>query len=270
MSSFGIGGTNAHVVLEEAPTRPAIRLDPAGSDPPDLGEDTDRPRRCRRGSRAPPERPPGRRPRGRRLDAAGGPPGVRHALRGGRPRREASWRPRSRAARRAVSDRLAPPAPSVVFLFPGQGAQFAGMAEGLYRHEPVFRASSTGARRPSFRTSVSTSARSSSSLPSSASRRTSACAETAVTQPALFAVEYALARLWMSWGVTPAAMIGHSLGEYVAACLAGVFSRGRGRGPRGGARPPHAAAAPGRHARGLGSGRRVRAADWVPRSRSPA
>ena len=49
-------------------------------------------------------------------------------------------------------------------------------------------------------------------------------AQTEVTQPALFVVEYALARLWMSWGVMPAAMIGHSIGEYVAACLADVFS----------------------------------------------
>ncbi len=48
--------------------------------------------------------------------------------------------------------------------------------------------------------------------------------QTALTQPALFVVEYALARLWMAWGVEPEAMIGHSIGEYVAACLAGVFS----------------------------------------------
>src|SRR4030095_13871269 len=48
--------------------------------------------------------------------------------------------------------------------------------------------------------------------------------ETCLSQPALFTVEYALAQLWMSWGVRPWAMIGHSLGEYVAACLAGVFS----------------------------------------------
>src|SRR4029450_2070560 len=48
--------------------------------------------------------------------------------------------------------------------------------------------------------------------------------QTASTQPALFVIEYALARLWMAWGVRPFAMIGHSVGEYVAACLAGVFS----------------------------------------------
>ena len=48
--------------------------------------------------------------------------------------------------------------------------------------------------------------------------------QTAVTQPALFAVEYALAQLWLSWGVTPSAYFGHSIGEYVAACLAGVFT----------------------------------------------
>jgi phthiocerol/phenolphthiocerol synthesis type-I polyketide synthase E len=48
--------------------------------------------------------------------------------------------------------------------------------------------------------------------------------QTALTQPALFAVEYAVAKQWMGWGVEPEAMIGHSVGEYVAACLAGVFS----------------------------------------------
>ena len=48
--------------------------------------------------------------------------------------------------------------------------------------------------------------------------------QTRFTQPALFVIEYALAQLWMSWGIRPASMIGHSVGEYVAACLAGVLS----------------------------------------------
>ncbi len=48
--------------------------------------------------------------------------------------------------------------------------------------------------------------------------------QTRIAQPALFVIEYALAQLWMSWGISPDAMIGHSIGEYVAACLAGVIS----------------------------------------------
>ncbi|MEM9137931.1 MAG: acyltransferase domain-containing protein, partial [Cyanobacteria bacterium P01_F01_bin.42] len=100
----------------------------------------------------------------------------------------------------------------VAFLFSGQGSQHSGMAKQLYEELPEFR------------------------------QTLDDCAEilkpdidlwallkgdpqnTAEVQPVLFALEYALAKLWMSWGIQPEAFIGHSLGEYVAACLAGVFS----------------------------------------------
>jgi amino acid adenylation domain-containing protein len=108
---------------------------------------------------------------------------------------------------------------SVAFLFSGQGAQHPGMAAELYRAEPVFRAELDRAgdlllpllgrdlRDLLFGSGMGEE-----------------LARTEFTQPALFAVEHALARQWMAWGVRPAAMLGHSIGEYVAACLAGVFS----------------------------------------------
>ena len=112
---------------------------------------------------------------------------------------------------------------SVAFLFPGQGAQFPHMGKGLYDSEPVFRAevdrcveilrqsSGVDLRDVVFPNSPTDEAQ----------RQLN---QTAVAQPALFLVEYALAMLWKSWGVEPRAMLGHSIGEYVAACIAGVFS----------------------------------------------
>jgi acyl transferase domain-containing protein len=114
---------------------------------------------------------------------------------------------------------------TVAFLFPGQGAQHVGMAAGLYRSEPVF-AAELDACAAAFEPHLGLDIRSVVFAPpddrEAAERR---LAETAFTQPALFAVEYALARLWMAWGVMPAAMIGHSLGEYVAACVADTLGR---------------------------------------------
>ena len=118
-----------------------------------------------------------------------------------------------------------PVEPRVVFLFPGQGAQHVDMARGLYEAEPVFRREVDECAlvlKPELGFDIR---RVIYPAPADAERSAAELAETRLTQPALFVVEYALARLWRSWGIAPAAMLGHSLGEYVAACLAGVFSR---------------------------------------------
>ncbi len=107
---------------------------------------------------------------------------------------------------------------SVAFLFSGQGAQHAGMAAELYRAEPVFRAELDRAG-DLLLPLIGRDLRDLLFGP-----ETEDLARTELTQPALFAVEHALARQWMAWGVRPEAMLGHSIGEYVAACLAGVFS----------------------------------------------
>ncbi len=104
----------------------------------------------------------------------------------------------------------------VAFMFPGQGAQFAGMGAGLFKTEPVFRdivARCAEILRPHLGGDLREAMRDPAQL-----------AQTRITQPALFVIEYALAQLWMTRGISPTAMIGHSVGEYVAACLAGVFS----------------------------------------------
>jgi len=120
---------------------------------------------------------------------------------------------------------LAPsrPGPPVVFLFPGQGAQRVDMGRELYDTEPLYReivAACAAVLVPELGLDLRDV------LFPDADRADWAKAqivETRITQPALFVTEYALARLWMSWGVHPSAMIGHSVGEYVAACLSGVF-----------------------------------------------
>jgi acyl transferase domain-containing protein/acyl carrier protein len=112
----------------------------------------------------------------------------------------------------------------LVFVFPGQGTQCINMARGAYDDEPVFREQFDYCARL-LRLHLGFDL-SSLIYPTREPREESEnrLARTSITQPALFAIEYALARLWMSWGLKPQAMIGHSLGEYVAACLAGVFS----------------------------------------------
>ncbi|AVS90447.1 polyketide synthase, partial [Paracidovorax avenae] len=115
-------------------------------------------------------------------------------------------------------------APEVVFLFPGSGAQHTGMAQGLDRRSAVFR-QALDACAAVLRQETGMDLRALiHPAPGQEAEAAERLARVEWMQPALFAVEYAIARWWMSCGVRPALMLGHSLGEYVAACLAGVFA----------------------------------------------
>ncbi|MCL4204445.1 MAG: SDR family NAD(P)-dependent oxidoreductase [Pirellulaceae bacterium] len=107
--------------------------------------------------------------------------------------------------------------PRVAFLFTGQGAQYAGMGRSLYETQPTF-------RRTIDRCAECLDGLLDRPLLSLLDPEVgSLLDQTGYTQPVMFALEYALAELWRSWGVEPAALMGHSVGEFAAACIAGVY-----------------------------------------------
>jgi microcystin synthetase protein McyG len=109
----------------------------------------------------------------------------------------------------------------VVFLYTGAGAQYPGMGRELYQTSPVFRDVIDHCDKLLGRDAKGRTLK---SMLWETEEGEPAIHEIGWTQSAMFAIEYALTELWRSWGVTPAAVIGHSVGEYAAACAAGVFS----------------------------------------------
>jgi len=220
VSSFGIGGTNAHAIVEEAPADPPTG---AGKGYEVLTISAASERSLRDGEL---------RLAAHLTDSGANLADIAHTLQTGR---------RELRHRRAVVAATAAEATAmlklesanakfsikpgtqagVVFLFPGQGSQYPGMAADLYRTERYFRDVVDECCRIAEECSGVDLARL--IYPEAAAGQSEEDLQ-AVAQPAIFTIEYALARLFQHWGITPRAMLGHSVGEYAAACLAGVFA----------------------------------------------
>jgi non-ribosomal peptide synthase protein (TIGR01720 family) len=218
LSSFGIGGTNAHLVIEEAPavepsgpSRPYQLLTLSGKTTAALDEAT---ANLAAHFKQHPELTI--------ADAA-------YTLQVGRTdfpqRRIVVCRDAGDAVEKLESMESAATVDqakrSVVMMFPGQGAQYAGMGAQLYQTEKVFREyvdRCAELLRPILGVDLREV------MFAEGDAQAERLSQTAITQPALFVIEYALAQMWMALGVRPTSMIGHSVGEYVAACLAGVFT----------------------------------------------
>ncbi|HEV7589959.1 MAG TPA: beta-ketoacyl synthase N-terminal-like domain-containing protein [Longimicrobium sp.] len=244
VSSFGIGGTNAHLVLEEAPA-------PVPSGPARPWQLLPFSARSGAAADAAVARLADHLQKHPELPLAD----VAYTLREGRRvfphRRMVLVREGEDAPailRGAVPERIAGGVagekPSVAFLFAGLGDHYPNMARGLYESEPVFRADVDRCAeilRPlldlDIREALFPGDAPSDAAPSSGGidlkrmlgrdepdPAAGALNRTELAQPAVFVIDYALAKLWMSFGVVPAAVIGHSLGEYAAACIAGILS----------------------------------------------
>jgi malonyl CoA-acyl carrier protein transacylase len=225
ISSFGFSGTNAHVILEEAPAGPNAATEAAGSQLLPLSART--PEALRELAQRwadwleAPDQPladacftagAGRSHFAHRLAVTGtGADDLAAALRSHL----------AGTARRQVAVATAPGnKPKVAFLFTGQGSQRIGMGRALYQSQPVFRRvideCDAALRDPLGRSLVE--------LLYGGVATEEELKQTGLAQPAIFAVELALCRLWQSWGVEPDIVCGHSIGEYAAAHVAGILS----------------------------------------------
>jgi acyl transferase domain-containing protein len=223
LSSFGVGGTNAHAIIEEAPSRRS-------------GTGSRRDQLLMLSAKTPAALEQAVADLAAHLQAN---PNlaladVAHTLQVGR----RAFNRRAVVTARSVDEAIAAladpkrvrisavenTAAAVTFMFPGQGSQHPGMSRALYEREATFR-NDIDHCAELLKPVIGLDLRRLLYADGDAARAAAAeLQQTAIAQPALFTVEYALASLWMRWGVKPAAMIGHSIGEYVAACISGVFS----------------------------------------------
>lgn len=223
ITSLGIGGTNAHVILEEPPERmnlhtsdsPEILLISARSESALQKRSEDLIQYLQQ-------------------NPASSLPDVAYTLRAGRKHFEYREAFTARDVQETIdilqaridnvsSSRVAEKNSGIVFIFPGNGSAHTGMCQGLYRDIPEFRKTVDACcqqcndflpydlRKLIFESS------------SNSEEVQTLLEQPGHAMPALFVTEYALARLWISWGIVPQAMVGHSIGEYVAACLSGVL-----------------------------------------------
>ncbi|MCP4148256.1 MAG: SDR family NAD(P)-dependent oxidoreductase, partial [bacterium] len=234
VSSLGIGGTNAHIVLEEAPARaeyPGKRPNQlillSAKTAPALEKTTEKLLECMKNSKQ------------------NNPADIAYTLQVGRK----TFHHRKTLVCSGLEDAIntltghasanlqtivsEEEKKTAVFMFPGQGAQYVGMGLGLYQNEPLFREEMD--RCFKHLSTLTTYDLKELLYPNeknvgtnenngSGNEDTGKINQTEIAQPLLFAVEYSMAKLLIGWGIKPRAMIGHSIGEYAAACLAGVMT----------------------------------------------